>query len=559
MKVADYNEFVERTDQYQHKPLSERRAIAIYGLVGEVGSLTSAIKKKLLTEGGQQEWNQPNDEVNEELGDVIWYCFSLAQIENPSGKVNILTHDIALLKREISGQNARARKIHAALDSTDPKKRERFLALAGSFPSTRDMDFDHYQQLAFLTARTEGRDLFEVCIAVLWQLGAELLRKTLPDIELTVNKNLADRPVNVILGEIAWHLSAVASLLQLSMNSVVHKNVQKVTFRANRDRPTPLHDADREAFEQLPRRFAVTFVTVGRGVSRMYLQGKQLGDDLNDNSYEDDGYRFHDVLHLASVAHLGWSPVIRKLMGKKRKSRNDQVDEVEDGARAQIVEELVQKAIHAEGRRLASESGRCEASGPTRAFPSRSLITFRFLKSLRGFVEGLEVWENQYWEWENAIFDGAALYYSLQLEQQGTVTVDMERRSISYDPDVSLDLSGGSVGLGVGKAFRKDTERDRVTILTQQERLGVESKGDIARLVSIKRSIIDALRITDPHWDELEVKLVNERCPSVRAKGRIRQRMWDAKAVSFQLALSESDSRVECTAIAIADIKDLAS
>ena len=65
MLVADYNDFVVKTDQYKDKPKSERWSIAFYGLVGEIGSLVSAVKKQLLAEGGAQNWNQPNDETTQ--------------------------------------------------------------------------------------------------------------------------------------------------------------------------------------------------------------------------------------------------------------------------------------------------------------------------------------------------------------------------------------------------------------------------------------------------------------------------------------------------------------
>jgi NTP pyrophosphatase (non-canonical NTP hydrolase) len=554
MKVADYDEFVRRTDQYSHRSRDDRRVIALYGLVGEIGSLCSAIKKKLLAEGGEEQWDRPNDEVIEELGDVIWYCFSLAQIENGSRQVNILTNDIALLKREISGKNARARKIHAALD---PTTKNTFLKAATHFPATKDMNFEDYQRLAFLTARTTGRDLIEVCLAVLWQLGAELLRNTLPDIELTINKKVADRSVNVVLGEIAWHLSAVASLLHLSMNLVVDKNVHKVSFRASRDAPTPFHDADREEFEQLPRQFEIAFVSVQKNRSRMYYRGRQLGDDLTDNAYEDDGYRFHDILHLANVAHLGWSPVLRKLMARKRKSRSDQVDEVEDGARALIVEELVLKAIHSEGVRLAKEAGVGSPSGPARTFSARGLITFRFLKSLRGFVDGLEVWKNQYWEWENAIFDGSEIYHKLRLEQQGTIIVDMDRRTIEYSPDVCVDMRGGTVGLGIGKAPAGIGASEVDAVLTANEKSSIPTGSGPATAVAVKRAILDALRVSGSELHDLEVKLLPDRRVCTKARGTIQRRMWDIGAIGFQIAVTETSSAVECTAMAIADIKDL--
>ncbi len=63
-----------------------------------------------------------------------------------------------------------------------------------------------------------------------------------------------------------------------------------------------------------------------------------MGDPLTDNSHVDNGYRFHDVFHLAYAAVLGWSPVTRKLMGRKRKS-NANIDEAEDSGRAIVSEE----------------------------------------------------------------------------------------------------------------------------------------------------------------------------------------------------------------------------
>ena len=100
MKSIDYDAFVRRTDQSAKKSPADRRSIAMYGLVGEIGSLVSSVKKKILAEGGEFAWDQPSEEVKEELGDVLWYCYSLAQIEN-SSHVDILANDIELLRREI--------------------------------------------------------------------------------------------------------------------------------------------------------------------------------------------------------------------------------------------------------------------------------------------------------------------------------------------------------------------------------------------------------------------------------------------------------------------------
>jgi hypothetical protein len=366
---------------------------------------------------------QPNDEITEELGDTLWYCFSLAQAINDE-PFDILAADIEALRCEIGSANRRAEEIATSLD---PARRAAFLEAARSFPPAGGYTFADDQLLAFKTRRTEGQVLLEVSLAVLWKLGAELLRSTLPNSEIRLNKNVADRPARIVLGEIAWHLSAMASLYDLSLNEVIEFNCHKVGFRSERGPNTPLHDEDRAANERFPRVFEVGFIRIGPKQSRMYVDGKPLGDDLTDNFYDDHGYRFHDVIHLALITHLGWSPVVRAMMKRKRKSQNDRVDEVEYGGRAQVVEELVIKAIHLEGDKQAKAAGRCIIGTPTRLFPHKSLINFKLLKTLRTYVEGLEVAKNASWEWEDAIFEACDIFYRLICEKQGTVHVDLRK------------------------------------------------------------------------------------------------------------------------------------
>src|SRR5262249_16425521 len=150
--------------------------------------------------------------------------------------------------------------------------------------------------------------------------------------------------------------------------------------------------------------------------------------------------------------HLGWSPVVRGLMKRKRKSKDDRVDEVEDGGRAKVVEELVIKAIHSEGNKQAKAEGHCIVGRPTRLFPQRSLITFRMLKTLRMYVEDLEASKNVYWEWEDAIFHGCEMFLLLCEEKQGTIRVDLNKRQLTFTPQVSPEILGIMVGLGMGSA-----------------------------------------------------------------------------------------------------------
>jgi hypothetical protein len=72
----------------------------------------------------------------------------------------------------------------------------------------------------------------------------------------------------------------------------------------------------------------------------------QVGDTLTDASFVADGYRFYDVFHLAHAAVLGWSPVSRSLLGRKRRS-DPQIDEAEDGGRAIVIEEGIAALVFA--------------------------------------------------------------------------------------------------------------------------------------------------------------------------------------------------------------------
>jgi NTP pyrophosphatase (non-canonical NTP hydrolase) len=548
MLVSAYDSFVQDSDRSIGRPDNERLDIAIYGLAGEVGSVVAAIKKRLLAEGGAEVWDFANEEIIEELGDVLWYCFSLAHVANPVTAVNIFAHDISNLKREIGAGDERAARIGGILD---PSKRDEFLRAAESFSECANlMEFEGYQTLAFLTARTEDRTLVEVCLAVLWQLSAELFRRKLPTIELELNQAVADRPVNDVLGEIVWHISALASIYELKLSDIAEKNREKLlSFRIDRKHPTPLHDATYPTSEQLPRHFEVSFVTIGAGRSRMYLAGRRLGDDLTDNSYDDDGYRYHDIMHLANAAKLGWSPVLRGLLGRKRRSI-PKIDEVEDGARAKIVEEGVIKAIHSEGERLASLQAGVPTSGPVRLFSSPEDITFRFLKFIRSFVADLEVEKNRYWEWEQAILDGYDVFHSLRCEGQGTVIVDLDSRSINFEPEVCLGLNGKIAGLGsayLDARLRCMTDREGERIVELEA----------TRLVTQKLAVLDSLGIQQPDDDDLEalqIKEVEGRGISVKATGSVLRVMWDRKVVAFRTTIAPAGSDgYYCTAIALAD------
>jgi len=542
VRVSDYDKFVQQTDQSADLEYLDRKEIAIYGLTAEIGSIASAIKKKLLNEDGTGEWGFATSEIEEELGDAMWYCFALARIANRTKPVNILTHDVKNLIKELSASNDRSDKIRVLIGN---ENHETFLSAAKSFHrGTRKMTFNDYQSITALTARTEKRALAGVCVAVLYQLSAEILRDLLPPMERDLNRSLRDRPLNDILSDTAWHLAALASAFNLDLSAIAQRNIDKVSYRGNRNHPVIVHDRKFPQQEQFPRRFEISFISRSKDRAQMYFQGRQLGDTLTDNSYEDDGYRFHDVMHLSNIAHLGWSPVVRSLMGRKRKSIQ-KVDEIEDGARAKIVEEAVIKAIHSEGKQLARPAS--SVTNPARLFPTRSHISFKFLKFIQTLVDGLEVSKNRHWEWEDSIYEGYAIYHLLRERGQGTVTVDLDARSLTYHPDVFVQISGRVAGIGTAQSV--------ITQLGTTED-AKQSSSNAARHLGKKKAILASIGL-DPEDSSIQASLeLTERedgAISFRASGNTQEAIWRREIISFQATAIKSESTWICNALALTD------
>ena len=127
------------------------------------------------------------------------------------------------------------------------------------------------------------------------------------------------------------------------------------------------------------------------------------------------------MFHLAYVAVLGWSPVIRALLKLKRKGE-PAVDEAQDGARATLIEEGVTTWIFGQAQRLKFFDGLKAGDLP-----------LDMLKHVREFVAGYEVQDCPLWQWEEAILQGYAAFRFLQLHRRGRLTVDLENRRLSIE------------------------------------------------------------------------------------------------------------------------------
>jgi hypothetical protein len=223
-------------------------------------------------------------------------------------------------------------------------------------------------------------------------------------------------------------LALVAANNGLKMTSVSSANLQKIESRWRRDDAPyePYFDEGDHEQEQLPRELEIEFIertANGRSFVVQRWRGVNIGDPLTDNRLEQDDYRFHDVFHLAYVAHLGWSPVIRGLLKLKRKSRSA-VDENEDGARAMIIEEGIATWIFNHAR----------DKGEFFKDVKEGKLEYGLLKQVQSMVAGYEVDKCPLWQWERAILDGFQVFRKLRQDRCGTVKVNMNDRTIKYVP-----------------------------------------------------------------------------------------------------------------------------
>lgn len=185
-----------------------------------------------------------------------------------------------------------------------------------------------------------------------------------------------------------------------------------------------LFDDHLEPEEQLPRQFYYRFTAKITALGHATVEvadrsGAVFGNSLTDNAHEEDGYRFHDVMHFAFAAFLGWSPVVRKLLGRKRK-KDPKTDEVEDGGRAAVIDEAIVAMIFDYiDHDLAATSGMTRVDSET-------------LRSIRALTRGFEVHTRTESEWEAAILAGLSVWRDLQLHGGGEVFGDLRHRTFHF-------------------------------------------------------------------------------------------------------------------------------
>ncbi len=236
------------------------------------------------------------------------------------------------------------------------------------------------------------------------------------------NENAIKEELTEELGDALWYLSAIASSHKISLEDIAKKNLAKTkAFFGTMN--LELFDSDFPPEEQLPRNLEVKFIErqdENKTEIVLSVNGVNVGDRVTDNSLEDDGYRYHDAFHLAYAAILGWSPVVRSLLRRKRKS-NPIVDEVQDGARARAIEESISAFVFAEAERHSM-------------YEIPSDVPFALTKAIMRITQGLEVSACKVIHWNKAISEGFKVYSALRMWRGGVVTCNVIEKKIEARP-----------------------------------------------------------------------------------------------------------------------------
>lgn len=346
---------------------------ALMGLYGEVGGIMSSAKKHVREGEAYPGFRRA---AEEEFGDTLWYF------------------------------NAVCRRVDASLEQIFAEA-----ANGSSFATTCAASDAAPGAVAHVATPIDAghidESLFRLALC-----AAELLR--LP-------QRLRDEGRPKLVEFARTYLKALHAS-NLIFAGVVRRNISKTrgAFIEPDLTELPTFDDEFDEDERLPAEFRIRISQ--RKAGRSYLQWNNvfIGDPLTDNIGDPDGYRFHDVFHLAHAAILHWSPVFRALIKQKRKSKG-RFDEEQDSGRAIVVEEGLTAWIFMRAKEL-------------NYFEGQKKVSFDILKTIEDFTSGYEVSLCPLKQWERAILDGYAVFRQIRDSKGGWVIGNRETRTISYEP-----------------------------------------------------------------------------------------------------------------------------
>ncbi len=300
------------------------------------------------------------------------------------------------------------------------------------------MDFDEFQKQArstkFFTVQSDELTRHYLLAGLTAQVGeiANRLKKKLRDggDYIMLRDEISER-----IGYSLWYLAMLADQLELPLDEIAKENVAfnnrrwRQVANVQSDLLEGDFDSEYPLNERLPERLIIHFETqLDSGPKKTVVTfypnwpsrepSGQFGNSIDDNSPIEDHYRYHDIFHFAYVTFLGWSPVVRGLLQRKRKSNPD-VDREQDGARARDTEEAATAFIYS----YVSQQSFLETS---------TNIDTGLLTTVRTLLRAYEVKARAEKEWEAAILAAAEILRKLVSNEGGWVEVNQKDKVLRY-------------------------------------------------------------------------------------------------------------------------------
>ncbi len=300
------------------------------------------------------------------------------------------------------------------------------------------MDLRDYQELAAQTDRLPKDNGLLPLIGLGGEVGQLMAEYKKRERDTHGYRAFRDE-VEEELGDILWYAAALARRNGLDLGRIAELNLEKAHDLFDLSGPVgPIesYDAEFVVGQRFPGRLTVTFVETeeankaGEVLLRVRMfrgaqslaEAETIGDPLDDNSERGDEYRYHDVFHLAHMAVLGWSPVLRRLLKAKREDI-PAVDRIQDGGRAAAIEEGVTAFVFSE-------------AGTHSYFATSAYVPPSIVKMCRRMTDHLEVSNRTRTDWQHAILRGYSVFRSVVESGGGVVTADLEARTLTFDGPV---------------------------------------------------------------------------------------------------------------------------
>ena len=231
------------------------------------------------------------------------------------------------------------------------------------------------------------------------------------------------------LGDLLWYISNIAIKFDINLNEIAKNNLEKTKDRWCKPKDNSgLYDEKLSSKQQLPRAFSYKFNHLAINENKIRIEDmetkEQIGDLLTDNSYENDGYRYHDVMHMTFMACFGWSPVFRKLLRNSKrknkiKNREGQIAEVEDGGRAQIIEESIIQMVYIDVFYNFQKE-------------KDFVINWQLLRLIKKITSKLEINNKTTYEWNEVLKLGLENWKKLINNNGGIIEGNLLNKTITY-------------------------------------------------------------------------------------------------------------------------------